>query len=202
MNRMLVFIMTLALGLLLTTGLAPAQGMMQPGTTNPPAAAPGSTHRHNRMGGETRMDRTFYNRAAESGQFEVEISKLAEDKAASQEVKDLARMMVDDHTKANQELMSIAQKNQVQLATALPARETKRLEHFRSMTGADFDRAYVEELIKDHRSTISLFEHEADKGSDADVKTFASNTLPTLRQHLQHAEQVLSTLPKRGGATR
>ena len=195
----------LAAGYLWSAGLVQAQMMGQPGTQNPPAGQSGQMNpqsgapRGGLAGGESRMDRVFYHKASSDGQFEVELSKLAQTKATSQDVKELANMMVTDHTKANEQLQSIAQKNQIQLATQLPERSEKRLEHFRSLSGTAFDRAYTEALIGEHKKAIATFEHESEKGKDQDAKTFAQNTLPTLRQHLQHAETVMKSLPKHEG---
>lgn len=179
MKRLLVIIALAAMGMFADAGRAGAQ-------------ATGATV-------EKRVDRMFYSRASAGGQFEVQLGQLAQQNGSTQEVKDLGAMLVKDHTDANQQLATIAQNKGMQVSTQPSPREEKRLEHFRSLTGADFDHAFVAEVIKDHREDIKLFEHEAKSGADPEAKAYASTMVPKLREHLQHAETVMKDLPKKTG---
>lgn len=182
MKKILVIIGLLALGTFVEAGVAGAQGTSRGGTTT-----------------EKRIDRMFYTRASSGGQFEVQLGQLAQQNGQAQEVKDLGKMLADDHTRSNQQLMAIAQNKAVTLSTQPTPQEQKRLEHFRTLTGTDFDRAFTEQVIKDHREDIREYERESRSGADADAKAFAAAQLPTLRSHLQQAETVLKGLPKGSG---
>ena len=138
------------------------------------------------------QDEAFIHDAAQFGIAEVEAGKLADQKAQSSEVKRFANTMVADHTKANDELKQIAQGK----AATAPARtgETQETElsRLRKLSGAEFDRAYMKEQVSDHQKTISIFEKEANNGSDPDLKAFAQKTLPILRRHLDLAQSLAS----------
>lgn len=128
--------------------------------------------------------------AAQGGLLEVQLGQLAEQKATSQGVKDFAQQMVKDHSKANDELKSIAAKENVDLPSAVSAKQQREIDRLSKLSGQQFDKAYMQHMLKDHRKDINEFQKEANKGKDPDVKSFASSTLPTLQQHLQHAQRV------------
>ncbi len=136
-------------------------------------------------------DRTFIEKAAGGGMFEVKVSQMATEKAADPAVKSFAEMLVKDHTAANEKLKQIAQQKSVQLPTAMPKKQQHELDKLSKKSGADFDRSYIAEVgLSDHHQDIEMFEKESKKGQDADVTAFATNTLPTLQKHLQAAEQL------------
>jgi putative membrane protein len=133
-------------------------------------------------------DQSFVMNAARGGMAEVELGKLAEDKGESQEVKDFGKRMVDDHGKANDELKSIAQNKNITLPSDLSAKDKKLRDRLTKLSGAAFDRAYMQAMVGDHRVDINEFRQESKTGKDADVKAFASKTLPTLEDHLKMAQ--------------
>jgi putative membrane protein len=133
-------------------------------------------------------DMDFAKEAAEAGVMEVKLGQLAVSKATSQEVRTLGQHMVDDHSKANNELMALASKKTMNLPSALSSDGQKAYDELNKKSGADFDKAYSEMMVKDHKKVISKFEHEAEKGDDADLKAWASKTLPTLKHHLEMSE--------------
>jgi putative membrane protein len=96
--------------------------------------------------------------------------------------------MEQDHSKANDELKKLAADKGVQLATALDSKHKSKVDKLAKLSGADFDKRYMSEMVSDHKNDVKLFQKEADKGKDADIKQFASKTLPTLKEHLQLAE--------------
>jgi len=133
-------------------------------------------------------DASFIKDAAQGGMLEVELGKLAQDKAASGKVKEFGERMEQDHSKANDELKKLAADKGVQLSTALDSKHKSKIDKLAKLSGADFDKRYISDMVSDHKTTINAFQKEADKGKDADVKQFASKTLPTIKEHLQLAE--------------
>jgi len=139
-------------------------------------------------------DRTFVTKAAQGGLAEVELGNLAAQKASSDEVKRFGQHMVDDHTKANDELKSIAAAKGETVPGSIDAKDMALKNHLSSLTGAAFDKAYMEDMVKDHKADVAEFQKEADHGTDPEVKAFAQKTLPTLQQHLQMAQDTLNNL--------
>lgn len=125
----------------------------------------------------------FWNKAAEGGLAEVELSKVAQTKAQNADVKKFAQKMVADHSKANEELKALAGKFKVTLPAELNSTHKSALEKLNSLSGADFDKAYVDAMVKDHDDAVSLFQTEADGGTTEELKAFAAKALPTLKSH-------------------
>ena len=136
-------------------------------------------------------DQKFMMEAAMAGMEEVELGKLAATRGSSDAVKQFAQRMVDDHSKANEELTQIASTKGVTLPTALDAKHQADVAKISQLSGADFDRAYIKEAgVKDHNKAVKLFQGEADKGKDADLKAFAAKTLPTVQEHQRMAQEL------------
>ena len=134
-------------------------------------------------------DHKFVKEAAMGGLYEVQAGQLAAQKATTSEVKQMAQHIVNDHTKANDQLKSIAQSKGVQdLPTQLDSKHQRKLEHLNKLSGAEFDREYSKMMVSDHKDDIKTFRKEAEDGKDADLKQFASQTLPALEQHLSMAQ--------------
>ena len=132
-------------------------------------------------------DKHFMNEAAQAGLAEVKLGKIAVDRASDAKVKQFAQMMVDDHSGANEKLMKIAANKNVSLPAECNAQQQATAKKLEKLSGAEFDRMYVDEMVKDHKKAIALFEKEA-ASSDPELMAFAKDTLPTLRKHLQEAE--------------
>jgi len=153
-----------------------------------------NTRNSNAMGEQTGManmtaqDRNFVMDAAMGGMQEVELGRLATQQGASDAVKQFGQRMVDDHSKANQELMNLAQGKGITLPTTMDEKHQKETAKFSSLHGADFDREYTKLMVSDHRKDVAEFEKESTRGTDADLKEFATKTLPTLQEHLKMAE--------------
>lgn len=126
----------------------------------------------------------FMTEAAKGGIAEVELSKMALPKIKDAAVKQFAQQMVADHTRANNELKQLATKKNVTLPTELDAEHKAAAADMNSMSGADFDKDYVNAMIADHEKAVALFQSQAGSGTDADSKAFATKTLPTLQKHL------------------
>lgn len=139
---------------------------------------------------KTEDDAEFAVEAADAGLMEVQLGTMALTKASSPQVKQFAQMMVDDHTKANNELKALAQQKNLSLPTTLGNERQRKFENFNEKTGAEFDKEYMDQMVKDHKETINKFEEEAEDGKDAELKSWASSKLSALRQHLQEAERI------------
>jgi putative membrane protein len=133
------------------------------------------------------QDEKFAREAAKGGMTEVELGRLGTEKAQSSEVKQLAQRILQDHTKANQELTQIAQQKGLDLPKQA---EQKHVEHLKSLSGNEFDKAYVQHMVKDHKKDIKKFERASTECQDADLKQFASKTLPTLKEHYRMAHDL------------
>lgn len=131
---------------------------------------------------------SFWTNAAQSGMAEVALGSLALQKSQNDEVKKLAQTIVDDHTKANDELKTLAAGKSVTLPTDVNAKEKATLDKLNALSGEAFDREFVKTMVKDHEAAVKLFQKQADSGADADVKAFAASTLPTLKSHWEMAK--------------
>lgn len=137
-------------------------------------------------------DRKFVMEAAMGGMAEVELGRLAAERGSSDAVKQFGQRMVDDHSRANSELTQIASGKGITLPTGLDAKHRALMTKMSALSGAAFDRAYAKEMVKDHNKDVALFQREATRGADSDVKAFAQKTLPTLQEHLQMARSLPS----------
>lgn len=145
-------------------------------------------------------DADFIKQAAQSGLAEVQIGKLAEQKAQNQAVKDFGKQLVSDHQKANQELMSLAAQKGVQVPTQVGLDDTQTINQLNTASGADFDRLAVKENVKAHQKVIDQFKAAQNKVQDPQLKAFITKTLPELESHLQHAQQLESSITAVGGS--
>ena len=128
--------------------------------------------------------------AADAGMMEVQLATLALTKASSVKVKEFAQTMVDDHSKANQELKALAQKKNITLPTTLSDKHQKKFDEMSEKTGADFDKEYCDLMVKDHKDVVDMFKKAQDNAKDPDLKVWASEKLPTLEHHLTMAERM------------
>ena len=135
-------------------------------------------------------DAKFAVAAANGGMAEVELGKLAQQKAAGSKVKDFGAMMVTDHTKAGDELKALAKSKNITLPAAIDADEQKVKDDLSAKSGADFDKAYVSNMIDDHKKDIKDFEDASKNVKDPDLKAFAVKTLPTLKMHLSAIQNI------------
>ena len=151
------------------------------------------------MGSMTSQDHDFIMDAAMGGMMEVELGRVAAEKGMSDAVKQFGQRMVDDHSKANQELMSLARGKGITLPTTIDEKHQKEMTKFSSLSGAEFDREYTKMMVSDHRKDVSEFEKQSTRGTDAALKAFATKTLSTLREHL-HMAEALPDAKTSGGA--
>jgi putative membrane protein len=135
-------------------------------------------------------DQQFLRHAASDGLAEVQLGQMAEKQATNPEVQHFAQRMVTDHTQANQELMTLAQSKNISVPQAVDKKEQKTAAALGKKHGTSFDHAYMRDMVTDHEKAVQLFTAEANEGRDADIKAFATKTLPTLQEHLQMARQL------------
>ena len=132
----------------------------------------------------------FIKDAAQGGLMEVQLGKLAQEKAGNEKVKEFGKRMEQDHSKANEELKKLASDKDVQLSNELDKKHKGKVDKLTKLSGADFDKQYMDAMVSDDREDIKKFQR-ADKGKDAELKQFARQTLPTLKEHLQLAESTV-----------
>jgi putative membrane protein len=187
MNRLLttLFVMTFATAMTITSAVA-QQDKDSNGTE--------TSSKHS--AGTAASDKSFVKKAAEGGLAEVELGQLATQKASSEEVKKFGQRMVDDHSKANDQLKQVAAQQQIDLPTEPSAKDKATKARLEKLSGEKFDRAYMSDMVKDHRKDVGEFAHEAKMGKDPAIKSFAESTLPTLREHLKEAEKIAPTQKK------
>jgi len=142
-------------------------------------------------------DHEFVMKAAAGGELEVALGKLAADKATNADVKKFGQQMVDDHSKANDELKALAQSKNIDLSKAQEKAMKKadaEKEKLEKKSGADFDKAYMKMMVADHEKDVKEFEEASKHAEDVDIKAFAAKTLPTLQHHLDMAKETQSKL--------
>ncbi len=132
--------------------------------------------------------------AVTGGMMEVELGNLALQKATNPQVKDFGKMMVDDHTKINDNLKNIASKNNIDLPASITGNQRKEIDKLSKKSGADFDKAYMNMMVDDHKKDIEEFKKAESKVADNDIKIFITNTLPTLQKHLESIQAIKSKM--------
>jgi len=141
-------------------------------------------------------DHKFATDAAEGGMAEVQLGQLAVSKATNADVKNFAQKMVDDHSKANDQLKAAAAGENITLPTSIGAKNQATYDRLNKLSGAAFDKAYVQDMVRDHEMDVKEFERESQSGNDSALKNFASQTLPTLQEHLRMIKDIESKLGK------
>ncbi|GGK75961.1 DUF4142 domain-containing protein [Rufibacter glacialis] len=155
-------------------------------TTSPGGTVPGTMM----YGTRTITEATFLMEAASSGMMEVQLGKLALERSADPKVKQFAQMIIDHHTKTNQELAELAAGMNVTLPTALMPDHQKLVDKLSKLTGKAFDEEYTEDIEAAHEQDIALYEVVSNGAKTTSVKAFAIRTLPTLRMHEHHADEL------------
>jgi putative membrane protein len=146
-------------------------------------------------------ERRFIETAARHGMAEVQLGKMAQDKAQDQQVKDFGRRMVEDHGKANDQLKTLASAKGVTLPTEPDGQHKRLADRLAKMSGADFDRNYMKEMVDDHEKDVKEFRQMAKSAKDVEVRTFASTQLPILEEHLKMAQAMHAASAKGGTST-
>lgn len=132
-------------------------------------------------------DKRFIEKVMRDGMAEVRMGQLAKDRGLRVEVKEFASRMVEDHTAANDALRSLAAAKGVALPSEIDRKDERAMDKLGKALGPDFDRAYMRDMVRDHRKDVAAFRHEAKHGKDADVRNFAASKVATLEEHLRAA---------------
>ncbi|MGI0485074.1 DUF4142 domain-containing protein [Pantanalinema rosaneae CENA516] len=156
---------------------------------------PGATLQSDQTDAQTRntlsaLDQQFANQAAEAGLAEVELGQLAVQRAGSSEVREYAQEMVQEHTQANDELKQLATQKGITLPQTLNQQHQTAKTNLSNLSGAAFDRAYMDLMRQDHAKVVSLFQQQASQGQDPELRNWAAKTLPTLQEHAQEAQSI------------
>ncbi|MFT3867523.1 MAG: DUF4142 domain-containing protein [Nibricoccus sp.] len=135
-------------------------------------------------------DYKFACEALEGGTMEVTLGQLAQQKATDQAVREFGQRMVTDHQKANQELTQLLSQKGATPPNAMAKKSGKMTDKLQDEKGADFDKAYMKQMLKDHKKDVEEFQKASEKSDDADLRALAAKTLPTLQEHLTVAKSV------------
>jgi putative membrane protein len=171
--------MKISLALLMVMALATAIGAQQTSPDAKPSASRSAS-----------ADNAFAMKAGQANLAEVELGKLALQKSMNDDVKKFAQMMVDDHGKALDELKDIAGKKNITLAADLDAEHKKLSDRLSKLSGAAFDRAYIQAMVDGHKKVAADVRKESQSGSDPELKAWAAKALPTVEAHLKQAETI------------
>src|SRR5436305_10499638 len=135
-------------------------------------------------------DEKFADAAAVGGMEEGELGQLAAQRGVSDEVRQFGQRMVDDHSKAGDDLKQVASGKGWTLPAALDAKARADVQKLSALSGDKFDKEYVSMMLKDHKKNVAEFQKESSGGADADIKSFASRTLPVIQEHLQMIQRI------------
>ena len=187
-------------GILLATALSASLAVFcgapaASATALPASKTPAKTTAH------VMSDAEFAKAAAEGGMAEVKFGQLAEEKGHSEVVKDFGKRMVADHTRINDQLKTTAAADKLTLPTELSAHDQSVYDRLSKLSGAAFDRAYAHDMVHDHEVDIAAFKTQAKDGKNDGLKTFASDALPTLKEHLKLARTMLHDVSAKSAST-
>ena len=172
-------------------GVVGAQDVAEPKPVADPKPAETSKPNNSRSARALNAhDRNFTKTAADAGNAEVTMGQLAKNRGHSADVRAFAARMVEDHQKAGQQLQGLAARKGIALPSQLSTKERSELDKLSRLQGEAFDAEYVKVQLAAHQQAVSLFAAEAENGSDADLKQFASSVRPTLEEHLRMVRQL------------
>jgi putative membrane protein len=135
-------------------------------------------------------DEQFVEKAVLINLTEIALGNHAADRAKRADIQQFGKQLKNDHLAAQHQLETIAAKRRYTIPTKLDAKHQSVVDQLTALVGDEFDKAYMTEMIKGHKRAVALYKHEADNGKDADVKAYATQTLPAVRLHLQKAERI------------
>lgn len=145
-------------------------------------------------GSDSNIDREFIEDQLADGNAEVELGRLAQERASNPQVREFASMMVTEHRKAGDQLKEIASRHNVEMPAETRDEHHDLRERLSTLSGAEFDREYIDAMVDDHEKAVKDVEDQAEDAKNAALKQWASSTLPSLRQHLERAKQIQSNL--------
>lgn len=161
-----------------------------PGMNNPESAQQTQIDQEQNAATHAMQDKSFVKKAAEGGLAEVRLGELAQQKSNSQDVKDFAQKMVNDHTQLNNQMQPIAQQMGVSSPQGLSKKDKKEIAKLENLSGQQFDEAYIKYMVKDHKKDLSEFKDEASRTQNPQLKNAAQQGAQVIDQHLQLAERL------------
>lgn len=167
-------------------GATESQATKVPGAPTNPKHTPASPHAK----GPSSTDQKFMKDAHIGNLAETQLGQMAQGKANNPDVKKFATRMVDDHSRADDQLKQIAQQQHVALPDEVDAAHKNEADRLSKLSGTAFDKAYMLNMVQDHQKTVQKFDHVSKTSGDPEVKNWAQQTLPTLQSHLQDAQKV------------
>jgi putative membrane protein len=200
---MLKLVATTATVALLALG-GPALAQTSPSTQTPAAGtsgAPGARADATDKKKVDRGDRKFMENAAHGSAKEIALGKMAQQKSQSEDVKKLAETIVQDHEEASQKLTPIAQSMGVDLSEEIAEGQKDDMDDYEKLSGEDFDRKYVAEMVKDHRRDTKEFDEAAQNAKNPELKAWAGEVAPKLHNHLQMAEAAQKAMQPKTSST-
>jgi putative membrane protein len=178
--------MALSVAILAVSALQPQTSQ---GQSAVPAPSQNDTTQNNNTDKTSHLAKDFIKEAAQGNLTEIALSELAQSKAMNSDVKQLAQMMISDHQQCNQKLQAIAEAHGLPFNQSLDWMNQHEVNRLQKTPEGDFEKDYVKIMLKDHVKAIKCFQSAANEIKETDVQEFAQNSLPTLRKHLQHAEE-------------
>jgi putative membrane protein len=145
------------------------------------------------------QDQQFATMAAQANVGEVQLGKLAERSGSSDAVKQFGKLMVKDHSRAQDNLRSWASSSNFMLPGELGPEAMPLKNALSAISGKQFDRAYIQEMLQGHKKVIAAFEAEIEHGQDASLKQYASSVLPVIQDHIRIAEDIAGKMNMSGG---
>jgi len=161
-----------------------------PGMNNPESAQQTQMNQEQNAATRAMQDKSFVKKAAEGGLAEVRLGELAQQKSNSQDVKEFAQKMVNDHTQLNNQMQPIAQQMGVSSPQGLSKKDKKEIAKLENLSGQQFDEAYIKYMVKDHKKDLSEFKDEASRTQNPQLKNAAQQGAQVIDQHLQLAERL------------
>ena len=149
----------------------------------------------------TAKDYKFVSEAANGGNLEVSLGQIAMEKSADKAVQDFGKQMVDDHKKINKELTDLAAKKGASVLVETSKSDQRLMDRLRGLSGAEFDRAYIDQMVSDHKKDVKEFQKQAKNATDTELQAFVSRNLPTVEEHLRKAETIQATISPRHTST-
>jgi len=171
---------------------APRSPATEPSNNNPGRSPNSPTGDQTSPSSLSSRDKTFVMQAGQLGMLEVDLGRLAVQRGSSAGVKQYGQEMVEEHTRANQELMQLAMQKKVELPTAMSSQNKALMERLSGLSGKSFDTAYKQAMIDSHNQAIALFKAQSQQGQDPELKAWATEKLPNLQAHLKMVNQMLA----------
>lgn len=193
--RNLLKISGLLTGLVLMLSACPAEQSDRTTDPNDVDTTRQETTTTNRM--QTKLDAdsaAFLGQAQQGSMTEIELGQLALAKSANAEIQTFANQLIEDHSKASQEVGDLAVVKHAVLPNAITAEQQSTYNRLQNLSGATFDKEFIQANLKAHKDTIAAFQRQASGSPDMDVRTLANKTLPTLHMHLQMATDIAANM--------